>query len=172
MPQQCHNGMGPKWPCQYVFFGHACVAALCLLHSQAWRSWLMGPSHFMLVVEAGWLLLSLMFKQDDPGAPALQVCRLHHGRKFHQFIDHNQSPSPTLNHMCTAARNTPVRSTPVGQHKKWFSHNICQCGLPFTQLPVILHSRRLQSLQCACWVLRCLPAVTVADSTPAAGPHF
>jgi hypothetical protein len=33
----------------------------------------MSPSHVVLVVEAAWLLLSLVFKQDDPCAAALQV---------------------------------------------------------------------------------------------------
>jgi hypothetical protein len=33
----------------------------------------MLPSHVVLVVEAAWLLLSLVFKQDDPCASALQV---------------------------------------------------------------------------------------------------
>ncbi|WIA39367.1 hypothetical protein OEZ86_005475 [Tetradesmus obliquus] len=38
----------------------------------AWRSWLMAPSHVPLVMEAAWLLLALLFRQDDPCAAALQ----------------------------------------------------------------------------------------------------
>jgi hypothetical protein len=40
----------------------------------------MGPSHVVLVVEAAWLLLSLVFKQDDPCAAALQVRLLYERR--------------------------------------------------------------------------------------------
>lgn len=40
---------------------------------RAWRSWLMSPQHMVHVVEAAWLLVALVFRQDDACAAALQV---------------------------------------------------------------------------------------------------
>jgi hypothetical protein len=50
-----------------------CCCCWCCSCRLAWRSWLMAPSHVVLVVEAAWLLLALVLKQDELCAAALQV---------------------------------------------------------------------------------------------------
>lgn len=59
----------------------AAAAASSQLRSKserhALRSWLMSPHHFVCVVQAAWLLLALVFKQDDPQAKHVQVRTLY-----------------------------------------------------------------------------------------------
>lgn len=38
-----------------------------------WRSWVMLPQHVVHVVEAAWLLVALVFRQEDVCAAAVQV---------------------------------------------------------------------------------------------------
>lgn len=66
--------MGVRWPAQTRVSTHQRPhVPMVLACRRAWGSWAMSPQHAVHVVQAAWLLVALVFRQEDACAAALQV---------------------------------------------------------------------------------------------------